>query len=59
MEDAGGEMLTKWGPFGQKKKFMEGHPGATDGEWEKYDRVQGEKKKGVACGKARRADVED
>ena len=38
--------MDKWGPFGQKKKFMDAHPGATDGDWEKADRAQYEKKRG-------------
>lgn len=32
-----GAETTKWGPFGQKKKFMDAHPGATDKEWDAFD----------------------
>jgi hypothetical protein len=27
-----------WGPFGRKKRFMDENPGATEAQWEKYDR---------------------
>jgi hypothetical protein len=34
------EATAKWGPFGQKKRWMDAHPGATEGDWEKWDREQ-------------------
>jgi hypothetical protein len=43
------EATAKWGPFGQKKKFMDAHLGATEGEWEKWDREQWKKKSGRAA----------
>jgi hypothetical protein len=39
--------MAKWGPFGQKKRWMGAHPGATEGEWEEWDREQWEKKRGA------------
>ena len=48
-----------WGPFGQKKKFMDAHPGATNKDWDNYDREQGAKKKGSLGWKSRRADDDE
>jgi hypothetical protein len=29
-----------WGPFGQKKRFFDRNPGATEKDWQKYERKQ-------------------
>lgn len=36
------------GPAGQKKRFMDVHPGATDKYWETFDRAQVDKKRVVS-----------
>jgi len=36
----------KWGPFGQKKKYLEAHPGATEKDWEVYDQQRQDKVRG-------------
>jgi hypothetical protein len=40
------EATAKWGPFGQKKRWMDAHPGATEGEWEKADAEKMRTRKG-------------
>jgi hypothetical protein len=31
------EAAEKWGTFGKKKRWMDAHPGASEGEWEKQE----------------------
>jgi hypothetical protein len=52
------EAMAKWGPFGQKKKFMDANPGATDGEWEKADAEKMRTRKGQSGEKNTAGDQE-